>query len=77
YINKFNGFNESIVIEFTTTLKDMHETVKGLQFKVHDEILATVTRLLVEGEMFPAKSNPEEACVEFADKDDNFVANRQ
>ena len=48
-----------------------------MKVKVDDEILAIVTGLLAEGEIFPIKSNPEEARTEFADEDGKFVAERQ
>ncbi|KAH9326241.1 hypothetical protein KI387_006419, partial [Taxus chinensis] len=59
------------------TFRDGHAMVKGLEVKVDDETLATVTSFPTKFELYLAKANPEEARAKFSDEDDNFIADRK
>ncbi|KAH9301372.1 hypothetical protein KI387_012955, partial [Taxus chinensis] len=76
YIEKFQGFDEVVMAEFSNTLSNGEEKVKGLTIRVSDEILAEVTSLLAQGEPFLDKVDPEEIRRESLDNDE-FISDHQ
>ncbi|KAH9303578.1 hypothetical protein KI387_007982, partial [Taxus chinensis] len=77
YINKIQGFDEEIVVEFTNILNNGEAKVKGLIIRVSDEILVQVIGLPAQRETFPDKADLEVTRREFADNDEEFISDHQ